>query len=204
MLGRAESVGSRIIRTAPQGRADEDVRSISGRERSLSMAWDGLIRLMPSGSGRVRSCRSATGHAGGGCDHRQRIDGIPYRARTGVHWRGHPEGSGPWKTVYVMVAGAAPVPHQGGEREGPQQPDRQHGEGDGRDPQGPVALIGGQLVDQGRQLKTHRRPARPRPCRPNRRARRLLAWAWTSRSTVPPPPAHARVPQVSTVQLRPL
>ncbi|MER5309879.1 IS5 family transposase [Streptomyces sp. NPDC002773] len=33
-------------------------------------------------------------------DHRQVIDGILHRVRTGVHWRDLPERFGPWKTVY--------------------------------------------------------------------------------------------------------
>ncbi|MFF7590507.1 transposase [Kitasatospora purpeofusca] len=33
-------------------------------------------------------------------DHRQVIDGILHRVRTGVHWRDLPERFGPWKTAY--------------------------------------------------------------------------------------------------------
>ena len=33
-------------------------------------------------------------------DHRQVIDGILHRIRTGAHWRDLPERFGPWKTVY--------------------------------------------------------------------------------------------------------
>lgn len=33
-------------------------------------------------------------------DHRQVINGILYRVRTGVQWRDLPERFGPWKTVY--------------------------------------------------------------------------------------------------------
>jgi transposase len=33
-------------------------------------------------------------------DHRQVIDGILHRVRTGVQWRDLPERFGPWKTVY--------------------------------------------------------------------------------------------------------
>ncbi|MFF1736848.1 transposase, partial [Streptomyces sp. NPDC058247] len=39
-------------------------------------------------------------HCGGWRNHRQVIDGILHRVRTGVQWRDRPERFGPWKTVY--------------------------------------------------------------------------------------------------------
>jgi transposase len=46
---------------------------------------------MPNGHVCGRSCRWR--------DHRQVIDGILYRVRTGVQWRDLPERFGPWKAV---------------------------------------------------------------------------------------------------------
>ncbi len=37
-------------------------------------------------------------------DHRQVINGIVYRVRTGVPWRDVPERYGPWKTLYKRFA----------------------------------------------------------------------------------------------------
>ncbi|GGY34616.1 hypothetical protein GCM10010299_46440 [Streptomyces tanashiensis] len=40
------------------------------------------------------------GRGGRWCDHRQVINGILFRVRTGVPWRDLPERFGSWKTVY--------------------------------------------------------------------------------------------------------
>jgi transposase len=48
-----------------------------------------LRPLLPVGNGRC----------GRWCDHRQVIDGILHRVRTGVQWRDLPERFGPWRTV---------------------------------------------------------------------------------------------------------
>jgi transposase len=53
-------------------------------------AWDRLRPFLPVSNGRCGRWR----------DHRQVIDGILYRVRTGVQWRDLPERFGPWKTVY--------------------------------------------------------------------------------------------------------
>ncbi|MFC9757117.1 IS5 family transposase [Streptomyces sp. NPDC056921] len=53
-------------------------------------AWDRLRPFLPMSNGRCGRWR----------DHRQVIDGILYRVRTGVQWRDLPERFGPWKTVY--------------------------------------------------------------------------------------------------------
>ncbi|SEO93167.1 Putative transposase of IS4/5 family [Actinacidiphila rubida] len=42
----------------------------------------------------------SNGRCGRWRDHRQVIDGILHRVRTGVQWRDLPERFGPWKTVY--------------------------------------------------------------------------------------------------------
>ena len=53
--------------------------------------WDVLRGLLPPQ-------RPATGRPGR--DHRQVLEGIIYRYRTGVAWRDLPERFGPWKTVW--------------------------------------------------------------------------------------------------------
>lgn len=52
--------------------------------------WDRLEPLLPVSNGRCGRWR----------DHRQVVNGLPYRIRTGVHWRDLPERYGPWKTVH--------------------------------------------------------------------------------------------------------
>lgn len=42
----------------------------------------------------------SNGRCGRWRDHRQVIDGVLYRIRTGVQWRDLPERCGPWKTVH--------------------------------------------------------------------------------------------------------
>ncbi|MEV7815558.1 transposase [Streptomyces flaveolus] len=42
-------------------------------------------------------------------DHRQVIDGILHRVRTGVQWRNLPARFGPWKTVYEATACGRPT-----------------------------------------------------------------------------------------------
>ncbi|MFJ9811919.1 transposase [Streptomyces sp. NPDC101158] len=42
----------------------------------------------------------SNGRCGRWRDHRQVIDGILHRVRTGAQWRALPERFGPWKTVY--------------------------------------------------------------------------------------------------------
>ncbi|WP_425471900.1 IS5 family transposase [Streptomyces piniterrae] len=61
------------------------------RRGELSDAeWERLRRFLPVSNRRCGRWR----------DHRQVIDGILHRVRTGVHWRDLPERFGPWKTVY--------------------------------------------------------------------------------------------------------
>jgi transposase len=53
--------------------------------------WDRIEPLMPSSAGqRGRPFR----------DHRQVIEGIIYRLRTGIAWRDLPVVFGPWQTVW--------------------------------------------------------------------------------------------------------
>jgi transposase len=62
------------------------------RDRVLTDAqWERIEALMPSSDGvRSRPFR----------DHRQVVEGIVYRYRTGVAWRDLPEKFGPWQTVW--------------------------------------------------------------------------------------------------------
>ncbi|MEV6246849.1 IS5 family transposase [Streptomyces sp. NPDC051742] len=52
--------------------------------------WERLRPFLPVSNGRCGRWR----------DHRQVINVIPHRVRTGVQWRDLPERFGPWKTVY--------------------------------------------------------------------------------------------------------
>ncbi|MEE4420516.1 IS5 family transposase [Streptomyces sp. DSM 41528] len=61
-----------------------------GRGDLTDAEWERLRPFLPVSNGRCGRWR----------DHRQVIDGILYRVRTGVHWRDLPERFGPWKTLY--------------------------------------------------------------------------------------------------------
>ena len=61
-----------------------------GRGDLTDAEWERLRPLLPFGNGRCGRRR----------DHRQVIDGILHRVRTGVQWRELPERFGQWKTVY--------------------------------------------------------------------------------------------------------
>ncbi|GAA2230129.1 hypothetical protein GCM10010430_07680 [Kitasatospora cystarginea] len=52
--------------------------------------WERLAPLLPVSNGRCGRWR----------DHRQVVNGVLYRIRTGVQWRDLPERYGPWKTVH--------------------------------------------------------------------------------------------------------
>src|SRR3954468_16041509 len=62
------------------------------RERVLTDAqWDRISLLMPSSDGvKSRPFR----------DHRQVVEGVIYRFRTGIAWRDLPASFGPWQTVW--------------------------------------------------------------------------------------------------------
>ncbi|WP_442813077.1 IS5 family transposase [Streptomyces sp. NBC_01800] len=61
-----------------------------GRGDPSDAEWERLRPFLPVSNGRCGRWR----------DHRQVIDGILHRVRTGVQWRDLPERFGPWKTVY--------------------------------------------------------------------------------------------------------
>ncbi|MGW1594940.1 IS5 family transposase [Streptomyces sp. NPDC002343] len=61
-----------------------------GRGDLTDAEWERLRPFLPISNGRCGRWR----------DHRQVIDGILHRVRTGVQWRDLPERFGPWKTVY--------------------------------------------------------------------------------------------------------
>lgn len=61
-----------------------------GRGDLTDAEWEQLRPFLPVSNRRCGRWR----------DHRQVIDGILHRIRTGAHWRGLPERFGPWKTVY--------------------------------------------------------------------------------------------------------
>lgn len=57
--------------------------------------WERIVPLLPSSDGRRgRPFR----------DHRQVVEGIVYRYRTGIPWRDLPEVFGPWQTVWKRHA----------------------------------------------------------------------------------------------------
>ncbi|MFF2205768.1 IS5 family transposase [Streptomyces sp. NPDC058145] len=61
-----------------------------GRGDLTDAEWERLRPFLPVSNGRCGRWR----------DHRQVIDGILHRVRTGVQWRDLPKRFGPWKTVY--------------------------------------------------------------------------------------------------------
>ncbi|MFF0887906.1 IS5 family transposase [Streptomyces sp. NPDC003456] len=61
-----------------------------GRGDLTDVEWERLRPFLPVSNGRCGRWR----------DHRQVINGILHRVRTGVQWRDLPERFGPWKTVY--------------------------------------------------------------------------------------------------------
>ncbi|EDX21364.1 transposase [Streptomyces sp. Mg1] len=61
-----------------------------GRGDLSDAEWERLRPFLPVSNRRCGRWR----------DHRQVIDGILHRVRTGVQWRDLPERFGPWKTVY--------------------------------------------------------------------------------------------------------
>lgn len=61
-----------------------------GRGDLTDAEWERLQPFLPVSNGRCGRWR----------DHRQVINGILHRVRTGVQWRDLPERFGPWKTVY--------------------------------------------------------------------------------------------------------
>ncbi|QKV98507.1 IS5 family transposase [Streptomyces sp. NA02536] len=65
-----------------------------GRGELTDSAWERIAPLLPGVDGRGRPWR----------DHRQVINGVLWRLRTGAPWRDLPERYGPWQTVYERFA----------------------------------------------------------------------------------------------------
>ncbi|MEU3317146.1 IS5 family transposase [Streptomyces sp. NPDC006662] len=63
---------------------------VMGRCDLADAEWERLRPFLPVSIGRCGRWR----------DHRQVVNGILHRVRTGVQWRDLPERFGPWKTVY--------------------------------------------------------------------------------------------------------
>jgi transposase len=66
-----------------------------GRGDLTSAEWERLWPLLPSESGQ---------RGGRWRDHRQVVNGIIWRTRTGAPWRDLPERFGPWETCYKRFA----------------------------------------------------------------------------------------------------
>ncbi|MEU9125744.1 IS5 family transposase [Streptomyces sp. NPDC048506] len=60
----------------------------------MDVAWERIEPLLPRVDGRGRPWR----------DHRQVVNGVLWRLRTGAPWRDLPERFGPWQTVYERFA----------------------------------------------------------------------------------------------------
>lgn len=66
---------------------------MGGRGEVTDTAWATRERLLPANGGRGQQWR----------DHRQVLNGIRWKLRTGAPWRDVPERDGPWRTVYARV-----------------------------------------------------------------------------------------------------
>ncbi|MGW6978820.1 IS5 family transposase [Streptomyces sp. NPDC054932] len=64
--------------------------TIGSRSDLTNAQWERLEPLLPMNNGRCGRWR----------DHRQVVNGVLFRIRTGVQWRDLPERYGPWKTVH--------------------------------------------------------------------------------------------------------
>jgi transposase len=64
-----------------------------GRGELTDTAWARIEPLLPARGGRGRQWR----------DHRQVINGILWKLRTGAPWRDLPERYGPWKTAHERL-----------------------------------------------------------------------------------------------------
>ncbi|MEW2253077.1 IS5 family transposase [Streptomyces sp. NPDC006975] len=65
-----------------------------GRGELADAEWERIAPLLPQVDGRGRPWR----------DHRQVVNGVLWRLRTGAPWRDLPERYGPWQTVYYRFA----------------------------------------------------------------------------------------------------
>ncbi|WP_327110879.1 IS5 family transposase [Streptomyces sp. NBC_01341] len=67
---------------------------MAGRGELTDAAWERIEPLLPQVDGRGRPWR----------DHRQVVNGVLWRLRTGAPWRDLPDRYGPWQTVYERFA----------------------------------------------------------------------------------------------------
>ncbi|MCX4774484.1 IS5 family transposase [Streptomyces sp. NBC_01285] len=67
---------------------------VAGRGELTDTAWERIAPLLPQVDGRGRPWRN----------HRQVVNGVLWRLRTGAPWRDLPERYGPWQTVYERFA----------------------------------------------------------------------------------------------------
>ncbi|MEU0404139.1 IS5 family transposase, partial [Streptomyces sp. NPDC006197] len=67
---------------------------MAGRGELTDATWERIEPLLPRADGRGRPWR----------DHRQVVNGVLWRLRTGVPWRDLPEWYGPWQTVHGRFA----------------------------------------------------------------------------------------------------
>jgi transposase len=67
---------------------------VVGRGELTDAAWERIAPLLPQVDGRGRPWR----------DHRQVMNGVLWRLRTGAPWRDLPQRYGPWQTAYERFA----------------------------------------------------------------------------------------------------
>src|SRR6188768_2736330 len=77
--------------SSPAFRQEPRQGTMVGRGELTDTAWAILEPLLPGNGGRGQQWR----------DHRQVINGILWKLRTGAPWRDLPERYGPWRTVYA-------------------------------------------------------------------------------------------------------
>jgi transposase len=65
-----------------------------GRGEVTDAAWTVIAPLLPANGRRGQQWR----------DHRQVVNGVLWKLRTGAPWRDLPERYGPWRTVYARFA----------------------------------------------------------------------------------------------------
>jgi len=70
------------------------INLVAARGEVTDAAWERIESLLPQADGRGRPWR----------DHRQVVNGVLWRLRTGAPWRDLPQRYGPWQTVYERFA----------------------------------------------------------------------------------------------------
>ncbi len=83
-----------VVFGLPAPRACLIIDLVTGRGELTDAAWERIGPLLPGSDGCGRPWR----------DHRQVINGVLWRLRTGAPWRDLPERYGPWQTVYERFA----------------------------------------------------------------------------------------------------